>query len=84
MKIDEPPAEQVLSAHSVAPEVRFLYVLRPLLAVRWIDRGPGMQPMRFTDFVRRWSTTANCWPLTSILQLFAETSPNHENPPSRR
>ena len=28
---------------------KYLYVLRPLLAVRWIDAGLGMPPMRFTD-----------------------------------
>ena len=28
---------------------KYLYVLRPLLAVRWIDRGLGMPPMRFAD-----------------------------------
>lgn len=28
---------------------KYLYVLRPLLAVRWIDSGMGMPPMRFAD-----------------------------------
>lgn len=28
---------------------KYLYVLRPLLAVRWIDSGRGMPPMRFAD-----------------------------------
>lgn len=28
---------------------KYLYVLRPLLAVRWIDAGRGMPPMRFAD-----------------------------------
>ena len=28
---------------------KYLYVLRPLLAVRWIDAGLGMPPMRFAD-----------------------------------
>lgn len=28
---------------------KYLYVLRPLLAVRWIDNGLGMPPMRFAD-----------------------------------
>jgi predicted nucleotidyltransferase len=28
---------------------KYLYVLRPLLAVRWIDNGRGMPPMRFAD-----------------------------------
>ncbi|HEY6095307.1 MAG TPA: nucleotidyltransferase domain-containing protein [Gallionellaceae bacterium] len=28
---------------------KYLYVLRPLLAVRWIDRGGGMPPMRFAE-----------------------------------
>lgn len=30
---------------------KYLYVLRPLLAVRWIDSGMGMPPMRFADLV---------------------------------
>jgi predicted nucleotidyltransferase len=30
---------------------KYLYVLRPLLAVRWIDRGLGMPPMRFAELV---------------------------------
>jgi uncharacterized protein len=30
---------------------KYLYVLRPLLAVRWIDAGMGMPPMRFSDLV---------------------------------
>jgi hypothetical protein len=28
---------------------KYLYVLRPLLAVRWIDAGLGVPPMRFAD-----------------------------------
>lgn len=28
---------------------KYLYVLRPLLAVRWIDSGQGTPPMRFAD-----------------------------------
>jgi hypothetical protein len=30
---------------------KYLYVLRPLLAVKWIDAGRGMPPMRFADLV---------------------------------
>lgn len=30
---------------------KYLYVLRPLLAVQWIDRGLGQPPMRFADLV---------------------------------
>jgi len=30
---------------------KYLYVLRPLLAVRWIDAGKGMPPMRFAELV---------------------------------
>lgn len=30
---------------------KYLYVLRPLLAMRWIDSGKGMPPMRFADLV---------------------------------
>ncbi len=32
-------------------DVRFLYVLRPLLAARWIEQGRGVAPMRFADLV---------------------------------
>ncbi|WP_225548210.1 nucleotidyltransferase domain-containing protein [Chromobacterium violaceum] len=28
---------------------KYLYVLRPLLAVRWLDAGKGLPPMRFAD-----------------------------------
>lgn len=30
---------------------KYLYVLRPLLAARWVDEGRGMPPMRFADLV---------------------------------
>ena len=30
---------------------KYLYVLRPLCAVRWIDNGLGQPPMRFADLV---------------------------------
>lgn len=30
---------------------KYLYVLRPLMAVRWIDAGMGMPPMRFAELV---------------------------------
>ncbi|WP_431026613.1 nucleotidyltransferase domain-containing protein [Paraburkholderia phenoliruptrix] len=30
---------------------KYLYVLRPLLATRWVDMGLGMPPMRFADLV---------------------------------
>lgn len=30
---------------------KYLYVLRPLLAVRWVDAGKGMPPMRFAELV---------------------------------
>lgn len=30
---------------------KYLYVLRPLLAVQWIERGMGKPPMRFADLV---------------------------------
>ena len=41
--------------HLMGDEVRlkkYLYALRPLLAVRWIDAGRGMPPMRFVDLVQ--------------------------------
>ena len=30
---------------------KYLYVLRPLLAARWIEQGRGVAPMRFQDLV---------------------------------
>jgi predicted nucleotidyltransferase len=30
---------------------KYLYVLRPLLAVRWVEQGRGAPPMRFADLV---------------------------------
>ena len=30
---------------------KYFYVLRPLLAVRWIDQGRGPVPMLFTDLL---------------------------------
>jgi predicted nucleotidyltransferase len=53
-------------------EVRFkkyLYVLRPLLAVRWIDSGKGMPPMRFADLVA--GTVADADLLGEINELLA-------------
>lgn len=32
---------------------KYLYVLRPLLAVRWLDAGLGIPPMRFADLASR-------------------------------
>lgn len=32
---------------------KYLYVLRPLLAIRWIEAGLGLVPMRFDDVVSR-------------------------------
>ena len=32
---------------------KYLYVLRPLLAAQWIERGLGRPPMRFADLVER-------------------------------
>lgn len=31
---------------------KYLYVLRPLLAVRWIDEGRGVPPMRFAELAQ--------------------------------
>lgn len=31
---------------------KYLYVLRPLLAARWIDRGLGLPPMRFAELAQ--------------------------------
>ena len=30
---------------------KYFYVLRPLLAVRWIEAGKGVPPMRFTELL---------------------------------
>lgn len=37
-----------LQGERVAPK-KYLYALRPLLAVRWLDAGRGVPPMRFAD-----------------------------------
>lgn len=37
---------------------KYLYVLRPLLAVKWIDAGKGIPPMRFADLVNSTVTDA--------------------------
>jgi len=53
-------------------EVRFkkyLYALRPLLAVRWIDSEKGMPPMRFADLVA--GTVTDVALLAEINELLA-------------
>ena len=37
--------------HDVVRYKKYLYVLRPLLAARWIREGRGVPPMRFADLV---------------------------------
>ncbi len=37
---------------------KYLYVLRPLLAAQWIERGLGQPPMRFADLAERLVTDA--------------------------
>src|SRR5512139_3353952 len=48
---------------------KYLYVLRPLLAVRWIDRGLGMPPMRFADLAA--ATLGDAALLADINRLLA-------------
>ncbi|WP_420889279.1 nucleotidyltransferase domain-containing protein [Cupriavidus gilardii] len=48
---------------------KYLYVLRPLLAVKWIDSGKGMPPMRFADLVAGLITDAEL--LREINELLA-------------
>lgn len=48
---------------------KYLYVLRPLLAVRWIDDGRGRPPMRFAELVAGTVTDAGL--LAEINQLLA-------------
>lgn len=49
-------AKKNFREHLQADEVRYkkyLYVLRPLLAARWIRSHPGVPPMRFADLAQR-------------------------------
>lgn len=48
---------------------KYLYVLRPLLAMRWIDAGKGMPPMRFADLVT--ATLEDAALITEINELLA-------------
>jgi hypothetical protein len=48
---------------------KYFYVLRPLLAVRWIDSGRGMPPMRFADLVA--GTVDDAAVLAEINELLA-------------
>lgn len=48
---------------------KYLYVLRPLLALRWITQGRGPVPMEFTRLVE--STVAEEGVKSAILQLLA-------------
>lgn len=48
---------------------KYLYVLRPLLAVRWIDAGNGIPPMRFAELVA--GTVDDTVLLTEIDELLA-------------
>ncbi|MGF6769614.1 putative nucleotidyltransferase [Paraburkholderia sp. GAS199] len=48
---------------------KYLYVLRPLLAARWVDMGLGMPPMRFADLVA--GTVHDSTILTEIDDLLA-------------
>jgi predicted nucleotidyltransferase len=44
--------------HDVVRYKKYLYVLRPLLAARWIREGRGVPPMRFADLVAATSLDA--------------------------
>jgi predicted nucleotidyltransferase len=49
-------AKKNFREHLQADEVRYkkyLYVLRPLLAARWIRTQPGVPPMRFADLAQK-------------------------------
>ncbi|RST51680.1 nucleotidyltransferase domain-containing protein [Variovorax sp. DXTD-1] len=49
-------AKKNFREHLQAEEVRYkkyLYVLRPLLAARWIRTQPGVPPMRFADLAQK-------------------------------
>ena len=49
-------AKKNFREHLQADEVRYkkyLYVLRPLLAARWIRTQPGVPPMRFAELAQR-------------------------------
>ncbi len=51
----EPHATKNFRGHLQADEVRYkkyLYVLRPLLAARWIRTQPGVPPMRFAELAQ--------------------------------
>ncbi len=55
-------ARKNLREHLYADAVRYkkyLYVLRPLLAARWIRDGRGVPPMRFADLVAATMTEAD-------------------------
>jgi predicted nucleotidyltransferase len=45
--------------HDVVRYKKYLYVLRPLLAARWIREGRGVPPMRFADLVAATSLEPN-------------------------
>jgi predicted nucleotidyltransferase len=54
-------ARKNLREHLYGETVRYkkyLYVLRPLLAARWIREGRGVPPMRFADLVAATSLDA--------------------------
>jgi len=49
-------AKKNFHEHLQGDEVRlkkYLYALRPLLAMQWVDRGLGFPPMRFADLAER-------------------------------
>lgn len=48
---------------------KYLYVLRPLLAVRWLDMGLGLPPMRFASLVQ--ATVHDAQLLAEINELLA-------------
>lgn len=48
---------------------KYLYVLRPLLAVRWIEAGNGAPPMRFADLLA--ATVSDAALLAEIHRLLA-------------
>ena len=48
---------------------KYLYVLRPLLAVRWLDQGRGRPPMPFEDLLVTLDDPALLAEIDELLQL---------------
>jgi uncharacterized protein len=53
---------------------KYFYVLRPLLAIRYIEAGLGIPPVRFQDLVERVAPAQIRQPIANLLDLKAQTS----------